>query len=207
MRYTSALLFHGPGARVEVDRQLPQIGRRIADPFGEEGLKIDDARSIIPLMQSASVGDEPGVFLVGPLDLAQQNATDVLLKVIEEFDPDAVRPVLWAHDLGAVSVTIRSRCIHRWCPGAEKSDEEGMEFAFNLVDAAIKKDRARVIEMLRENKTSPESVIGCCVRVVSFDPDQMTGARYDFWKRLRRLAGYRHVGKNELLAAFAGGAV
>lgn len=184
---------------------LPQIGRSVGGPFGEEGLKIDDARSIIALMQSAAVGDEPGVFVVGPLDLARQNATDVLLKVIEEFDPEVVRPVLWAHDLGAVSTTIRSRCIHRWCPGPEKHDDEMVAFALDLVKAAVDQDRARAIELLRDNKAAAEDVIDVCVRVLSFDPDQMVGKRYEFWKRLRRLAGYRYVGKNELLAVFAGG--
>ena len=192
-------------ARQERGRQFPQIGRCVGGPFGEEGLKIDDARSIIALMKSAAVGDEPGAFVVGPLDLAQQNATDVLLKVIEEFDPEVVRPVLWARDLGAVSATIRSRCVHRWCPGAEEHDDEMMTFALDLVKAAVDQDRARAIELLRDSKAKPGDIIDVCVRALSFDPDQMTGKRYEFWKRLRRLAGYRYVGKNELLAVFAGG--
>jgi len=205
VRYTSALLFHGPRARQEGGQQLPRIGRCVGGPFGEEGLKIDDARSIIALMQSATVGDEPGAFIVGPLDLAQQNATDVLLKVIEEFDPEVVRPVLWANDLGAISSTIRSRCIHRWCPGLEEHDEEMLAFALDLLKAAVDKDRARAIELLRETKASPGDIIDACVRAMSLDPDQMSGKRYMFWERLRRLGGYRYVGKNEILAVFAGG--
>lgn len=201
------MLFHGPGARGEAERTLPQIGRRIAEPFGLEGLKIDEARDIISLMQSAQVGDQPGCVLVGPLDEARQAATDVLLKVVEEFDPEAVRPVLWAHDLGSVSQTIVSRCVHRWCPkGTSSVNEDSMKLAFDLVDATLRKDRARVIEMLRNVKSEGfADLVEATTRVLAMAPEQLTGNRFVLWERVRKLALYRHMGKTEVLAVFAGG--
>jgi len=206
--YTSALLFHGPGARVEALRALPQIGRRVAEPFGEDGLKVDDTREIIKLMQDAPLGDEPGVILIGPMDRAESKSTDVLLKTIEEFDHECVRPVLYAYDLGSVSSTIKSRCILRWCPDAPPNPEgeEAMKLAFDLVEASCRQDRARVIELLKEKK-APDVVpiLESCANVLALNPEFLVGVRHELWLRVRNLARYRHVGKTELLATFVGG--
>lgn len=208
MRYTSALLFHGPGARVEALRLLPQVGRCVAEPFGDDGLKVDQTRDILKLMLDAPLGDEPGVILIGPMDLAEQKSSDVLLKAIEEFDPEVVRPMLWAYDLGSVSSTIKSRCVHRWCPTAPESpaNEEAMKQAFDLVDASVQQDRARVLELLKDTKAAEARVVlESCASVLSLNPELLVGGRYDLWQRIRELARYRHVGKTELLATFVGG--
>lgn len=207
MRYTSALLFHGPGARVEALRAMPRIGRAVSEPIGEDGLKVEGARTISQLLQDRPLGDREGALLIGPMDRAEQKATDVLLKIIEEFDPEGVRPVLYAYDLGSVSSTIKSRCIHRWCPDGpeDPQDEERVKLAFDLVDATLQTDRARVIEALRDVK-GPEGaeIIEACAQVLVLEPESLAGARQVLWQKLRTLASYRHVGKTELLATFIG---
>lgn len=208
-KYTSALLFHGPGAQQTAESELDQIGRAVAPPFGLDGLKIDDARAIIGLMETAPVGDRPGALLIGPLDRARQQATDVLLKVIEEFDPKGVRPVVWAHDIGGVAPTIRSRCLHRWCPGEESVDETLMNFAFELIDAYLTGDCATVIEIIdQQSKTDAPDLLEAVVKALSTNLEQMDGDRYALWVRVRRLLQFRlqgsKVGKmrNEMIAVF-----
>lgn len=178
--------------------QLPEIGRLIHDPFGEEGLKIADSREIIELMNNAPVGDSPGVIVMGPLDRAQQVATDVLLKSIEEFDDQIVRPVLWAHDEAEVSPTIRSRCLRRWCPGPDAVDEEALEVARGLVEAALAGDVASVIEGLREQ--DPRDMLVASVTALR---DRGVDAESEsLWEALRRALKVRNPTASEALVAF-----
>jgi hypothetical protein len=210
VRYESALLFHGPGAAQAAADFLPSVGRPVAAPFGECGLKIDEARSVINLMRNAPIGDVPGSVLIGPLDIAAQNATDVLLKCIEEFDPEIVRPVLWAKDLGAVSSTIKSRCLHRWCPDvpADEDRESLIRIAFDLVDASTAGDLAKVIEVLKEGTKdmAAQDIIEASAQALATDPKALVGAHHALWERLRALSLYRNVSRTELMAAFVGGA-
>ena len=187
---------------------LPQIGRRVAEPFGDDGLKVDQTREIIKLMRETPLGDQVGALLIGPMDRAEQKSSDVLLKAIEEFDPECVRPVLWAYDLGSVSSTIKSRCIHRWCPDAPPlhQDPERAKLASDLVEASVRGDTAAVLELLSGKKAADATeILESCVEVLSRHPEALLGARYDLWMRVRKLAGYRHVGRTELLATFVGG--
>lgn len=208
MRYDSALLFHGPGAKEASEAFLPTVGRVLTEPFGQCGLKIEEARQIIELMLDSPLGDDPGVVWVGPLDVAAQNATDVLLKCLEEFDPDIVRPVLWANDLGAVSDTIVSRCLHRWCPeSSSKEDQEGLiRIAFELVDAATSGDDLKVVELLLEGAKDLElyGLLESAAQALAVEYKQLVGLRFALWERLRTLGLRKSVSRTELLAAFLG---
>lgn len=195
--YFSPVLFHGPQSREVAMEQLPEIGRLIHDPFGEEGLKIADSREIIELMNNAAIGDIPGVVFMGPLDRAQQMATDVLLKSIEEFDPTVVRPVLWAFNFEDVSPTIRSRCLHQWCPGEVEFEETLLDSATYLVDAALAKRRAVVVELLKE---AGEEILPATVHVLS--KRKMDKRMRLFWEQLRNVLRVRQPTANEILAAF-----
>ena len=109
---TSCILFHGPKARQAVLHEANCIGRLLAPPFGEEGaygLKVDEAREFVALLSTAPLGTAVGVVIAGPMDVASPKSSDVLLKSIEEFNASVVFPLLWAHDLGGVTGTIRSR--------------------------------------------------------------------------------------------------
>jgi len=209
--YLSALLFHGPGAREGALAEEPNIGRRVAPPIGEAGIKIDDARRLIDLMDTAPVGDRPGVLTFGPVDKAAQSATDVLLKVIEEFDPQGVRPLLWAYDLGSVSNTIRSRCLHRWCPYAEENPTPDTTTAEAVLNDVLRGDRAGVIGIIHrylkaadDAKEATPRLLECLALVLADQPDELYGTRYDLWQSVRRLSGFKHVSKLELTAGLVG---
>lgn len=148
-------------------------------------------------MGNAPVGDQPGVVLMGPMDLALQGATDVLLKSIEEFDPDLVRPVLWAHDETEVSSTIRSRCLRRWCPGQVLNDEDSMMRARELVDEALEGHRASVVELLKDQdpRLTLESVAAVLGERV------LEGATRPLWDQVREALSVPHPTPTEALAA------
>jgi len=202
-------LFHGPGAREAAVAEQHNLGRPISEPIGDEGIKIDDARRIIDLMEMAPVGDQPGVLVFGPIDRAQQSASDVLLKVVEEFHSDGVRPVIWATDLGSVSNTIRSRCLHRWCPYAEHpiDDSAARSAASVIISAVLHGDRAGVIsetkdflDALPDAKVAMFDLLAGIAKVLAEQPDELNGPRYELWMRARKLLSYRHISRLELTA-------
>jgi hypothetical protein len=176
---------------------LEEYGRPFAGTFGEEGLKIDEAREIVDLLNNAPPADLPGTLLIGPMDYATRSASDVLLKSIEEFDSSTIRPVLWANDEADVSPTIRSRCLSQWCPGTEVYDEEVEAKADLLVLAALKRDRASVIEMVKD--LDPETALSACSRALL--RKGLDGQALVLWNSLREPLTHKNPSKNELLAA------
>jgi hypothetical protein len=177
---------------------VPSLGRMIHEPFGDEGLKIAESREIIDLMNNAPIGDSPGVIVMGPLDRAQQVATDVLLKSIEEFNDQIVRPVLWAFDEAEVSSTIRSRCLRRWCPGSEEVDEEALEAARGLVESALANDVPGVIEGLKE-QTPRDVLVAAATALRDRGVDDETRG---LWEAVRGALRLRNPTPTEALAAF-----
>jgi hypothetical protein len=109
----------------------------MAEPFGEKGLKVDEAREFAALMRSTPVGSAVGVVVAGPMDKALPKSSDVLLKVIEEFPETVMFPILWAWDFEGVTKTIRSRCLDRWSPleGIPPVDEELDQVVYTLMDS------------------------------------------------------------------------
>lgn len=196
--YPSPILFHGPSARDAALGAAAELGRLVREPFGDDGLKIAESREIIDLMNNTPVGDEPGVVVMGPMDLAQQVATDVLLKSIEEFDDRIVRPVLWALDEAEVSPTIRSRCLRRWCPGQLEVEEHVLDIARGLVESSLVGDVAAVIEALKEQE--PRDVLVAAARSLrDRGIDEETEA---LWEALRGPLRLRNPTATEALAAF-----
>lgn len=86
-------------------------------------MKKEGARELVALLSHRPVGDGRSSVLVGPVDEVNPATSDVLLKSIEEFDPDGTRPFLWAWDLGGVAHTLRSRCVLHFCPGLDTRGE------------------------------------------------------------------------------------
>ncbi|OHD26958.1 MAG: hypothetical protein A2Y38_08040 [Spirochaetes bacterium GWB1_59_5] len=148
----SCILFHGPGALQAVLQEAQRLGRLVAPPFGEEGLKVDEARAFVSFMNSTPIGDGLGVVVAGPMDLALPRSSDVLLKSIEEFNAQVVYPLLWAHDEGGVMGTIRSRCLDWWCPGVVSSDEDMLKLARTLVTAALDNQPWKIPSLLASLK-------------------------------------------------------
>lgn len=179
-------------------RSVSALGRLVHRPFGDDGLKIAESREIIDIMNNTPVGDRPGVLVIGPLDRAAPASTDVLLKSIEEFNPDAVRPVLWALDETEVSPTIRSRCLRRWCPGENAVDEDVMEAARQLVSEALGGHRASVIELLND-RDPREMLVGAAQALRERGIDDETR---DLWEGVRAALRHRNPTATEALAAF-----
>lgn len=193
--YFSPMLFHGPTARQSVLGHAVGLGRLISAPIGDDGLNIEEARNLADFLERTPVGDKPGVLIVGPLCAATRGTTDVLLKVLEEFRSDVLRPLLWAHDEADVSPTVRSRCVSRWCPGAESSPDGVDEAAKRAIAASQATSWASLIETLSEHK--PKDLLRATARMLA----GMEGTN-PLWLRIRALLAFREVSAGELLAAF-----
>ena len=148
----SGYLFHGPNARQAALDKAAEIGPLMAPPFGDNGLKTEEAREIVNLLLTTPVGEGVGTVVIGPMDDLLPKASDVLLKRVEEFDGTRVHPILWAHDLGSVSTTIRSRCLERWAPLlADRDEDEGLAAAgWRLVEASLTGDYASIPPLVKE---------------------------------------------------------
>lgn len=198
LRYPSPILFHGPGAEQAARAKATVLGRLLHEPFGESGLKIAESREVVDLMNSAPVGDDPGVLIIGPMDRATRSAQDVLLKNLEEFDETIVRPVLWAYDEADVLSTIRSRCLRQWCTAELPYDEDTRYQARGLVSCALKNDVAGVIETVKDR--DPRSMLEAVAQILleqGLEEDTLV-----LWDRVRDALRFKKPSMNELLATF-----
>ncbi len=144
---TSCILFHGPGAETAGHSAATAFGRLL--PFTGSSLKKEGARELVSLLSQRAVGSGRAAVLVGPVDEVNPATSDILLKTIEEFDPDGTRPFLWAWDLGGVSHTLRSRCILQFCPGVDPRGEAHETTARTLLRAYEGGDWVTVIEEVK----------------------------------------------------------
>lgn len=208
---SSCLLFHGPGAKLAACEAAARLGFLLADPFGDDegGLKVDDARAACALLSTTPLGDQIGVVVIGPMDgTATLKSADVLLKSIEEFRGEFVQPVLWAHDLGGVPMTIRSRCLAHWSDLEEAKDEDDDEVAssaWTAVSAAIQKDHARLIGALRlltRKEAKANKFLMALVDCLSTKLDDP--AHRAVWERLRPVALRRVIVPLDLASALMG---
>tara|TARA_Y100000310_G_scaffold304676_1_gene344052 strand:- start:2500 stop:3129 length:630 start_codon:yes stop_codon:yes gene_type:complete len=152
------LLFHGPGAREAALSAAHLAGRLVSDPVGDEGLKVDEARQIVALANSSGIGDRPPCLVIGPLDSASPEASDALLKTLEDLSDAPMRLFLWASYMGEVTPTIRSRTHHEWCPFREGVDPllHLEDDARALSQAALDRDRGRILSLLRSQGTDTD---------------------------------------------------
>ena len=93
------ILFHGPLGRDEAVSKASKVGRRVSNPVGDKGLKVADSRKIVEISGSSGVGDKPPSVVVGPLDKATPEASDALLKTLEDLGSGPLRIILWANHL------------------------------------------------------------------------------------------------------------
>lgn len=197
----SALIFHGPGARQHVLDEAARVGRLLAPPFGEDGLKVDQAREAVALIQSVPLGLNLGVVVIGPLDLAAPKSADVLLKVVEEFH-EFVRPMLWAHDLGGVRGTIQSRCLDVWCPatGLEIRDEELEEAARELLNANLNGQFYKVPAVVSKMKGKELELLGEVAEAMTVMLDNPLVL--PLWERVRATSMWRNPTPMEVISTF-----
>ena len=204
----SCRLYHGPGARQAALDAANRLGRLLHEPFGDEGLKVDEAREFVELMQSPPLGEDSGVVLAGPMNHAAPKSSDVLLKSIEE-PPPYVHPVLWATDLGGVSATIQSRCLHIWCPsnGQDPGDEEVEEVARQLLTDVLAERYWQVPILVAKVKGIPDKKRGREPELVAEVVEAMSVRMGEpkvraLWERVRELATWQNPTQIEIIAAF-----
>lgn len=177
-----------------------RVGRLVAQPFGEDGLRVAGAREAVAALMDAPVGDQIGVVVIGPMDKTRSpEACDVLLKSIEEFSP-LVQPMLWADDVGGVIGTIRSRCEERWSPAREdtEDDEEIIKASWDLLDACLRGDVHKIPAIVTSHKGKEVKLIEGLASALSTD---FTGPRVELWNRLRLVARWRNPSPIEIVAA------
>jgi len=198
----SCPLFHGPGARQCALDEAGRIGGLLHEPFGDNGLKVDEAREFVALMQVAPLGCDVGVVMAGPMDDTRGlKSADALLKSIEQPN-QYVRPVLWAADLGGVKGTIRSRCLPVWCPptGFEPADEELEEAARELLTAALAGQVFAVPALVASMKGKERELLGevaDAMTVLLDDPKVLS-----LWGRVRAVAQWQNPTPMEVIVAF-----
>jgi len=204
---SSCLLYFGPGARQVAIDQAHLIGRLIAEPFGDEGLKTDEARSFVLAMGSIPVGVDIGTLVVGPIDLAMPKASDVILKTIEEFDDTRIQPILWAHDAFGVTPTIRSRCLTRWVdiPDDGDVDQDLVDVGFDIVEAIQGDSIYKIPDLVAKFKKREHELIGSIVDVLSTDMQQVESRV--LWENLRPVTLLHNPSGIEIIAALIGGSV
>jgi len=204
---TSCLLYHGPGARQTAIDEAGRRGRLLHEPFGDAGLKVDEAREFVALLLEVPLGIDKGVVIAGPMDLAPPKSSDALLKSIEEFNP-YVLPLLWATDLGGVAGTIRSRCLPIWCPatGLELADEEVEAAARELLNAVLQGHLYEVPTLVEKvGKNGKKS--GREYELLAEVAYAMTGMLDNpkvlpLWERVREVARWRNPTPIEVMSAF-----
>jgi DNA polymerase III delta prime subunit len=148
----SSILIHGPGAEQRALQEALSAGHLVGN-FGKDGLKVDDAREIVVLVNQPPFfpdGKSP-VVIIGPLDKAQEKTQDVLLKTVEE--PEGVLLILWAVDAGTVADTIQSRCLIYWAPETEQVVSPLEETAQAFLRHLAAGEKAEAIQLLSGYKT------------------------------------------------------
>ncbi len=134
----------------------------ISEPVGDKGLKVEDSRRVVEISMNPGVGDKPPYVVIGPLDAATPEASDALLKTLEEVQNTPLRIVLWADYLGEVIPTIRSRTHAVWCPPGKTwldplSWKE--DAAKDLLKAWLARDWPRVMGILHENSKDWQDLV------------------------------------------------
>jgi hypothetical protein len=144
---------------------------------------------VVEISLNPGVGDKPPYVVIGPLDAATPEASDALLKTLEEVMNTPLRIVLWADYLGEVIPTIRSRTHAIWCPpGRTWLDPLSWkeDSAKTLLKAWLAKDWVRVIGILQEEAKDWQDLIRALSNLL---PPLMAGENGDrvmgLWESLR----------------------
>jgi len=173
-------------------------GRLLAPPFGEDGLKTDDMREAVDLLGTTPVGDQTGFVIIGPVDFANENAADVLLKTLEDHDEAYVQPILWASDLGNVSPTIQSRCSTVWCPSRESVEQPHLDTATKILRSIKDWDLTTLVQKVQECKGEEHELLGALSTKLAEKPTERS---VRIWRSLRKILKYQNPKPIEIIAA------
>lgn len=203
---SSCFLYFGPGAKQAAIKYAEKIGIMLADPIGDDGLKVDEARRVVSLLTNLPVGDKIRSLVVGPVDLALPQASDVLLKRIEEFDDTRSQPVLWANDISTVASTIRSRCLVEYAKDSEEvEDTKLINAGFDLVEAIETGDLYKIPLIISRYKKREHELISSISDALSTGLDKESIRK--LWDQFRPLTFFRDPTDVEILAYLVGGFV
>ncbi len=201
---SSCILFHGPGARAEALEEAYRIGHLMAPPMGDDGLKVDEAREAVSLLQTSPLSGV-GCLVIGPMDYSNKKSSDVLLKVVEEFDGEYVHPILWAKDLEDVHPTLRSRCLDRWVwvdpadlEDPDEDDDELEHAGRELVRASLSGELWLIPELVTKQSKKLNELLEVMANAIAADP---TVENLTLWESLRQAARYRNPTAIEIIAA------
>ncbi len=183
------ILFHGPTGRDRAVAWSFDSGRPVSEPVGDNGLKVDDSRLIVTLSNQAGVGDRPPTLVIGPIDRATVEASDALLKTLEDLAEGPLRVVLWADFLVSVSPTIRSRTQAIWCAGATR------------IPKALRQSAESIIQAHREGKNLLNKLYAALeehdaeilLDALTEQLDEGNADDVSLWERLRPMLGSRWV--------------
>lgn len=201
---SSCLLYHGPGAKEAALEAGARMGRLVAPPMGEDGLKVDDARTVVGLLTQVPIGDELGILIIGPIDEANPKAADTLLKQIENTTGKYVQPIMWANDLGGVTLTLRSRCLERWAAAGLVGDEDETLIAgsYKLIEAVSKQDVLQVVAIARQFEKREVALLGALSEVLATN---LEDALYrQVWERIRKVSQLKNPWMSEVIIALLG---
>lgn len=157
------IIHHGSG----VENALSELveGYDLVKPPYED-LKVDAIRDLASNLGKVWPQQKPAL-MAGPLDtISKADILDILLKSIEEPLEGAPYLILWAHDLGSVSPTIRSRCGEKYYyapPLKHELYEDGKRLLNALNDKSI---RDVVVTLNSVKKGSESEFIKAYLEVV-----------------------------------------
>ena len=195
---TTPPLLHGPGALTSIHEEADRLGRQVAPPVGDGGLKADAARGAARLLKMSPLGDALTVLIIGPVDNIRAEASDVLLKPLEEYQEGRTIPLLWAHDAGSVPGTILSRCDVRWCPDGPLPEETLRVIAEKLVAAWKVGEMSTIIEGVQDHEEERELLLSAGALVLS----KMEDKPLKLWENLRRAMEVKNPTLVEVLVAW-----
>lgn len=191
-------LFHGPTSRDRAVELSEREGRPVAEPLGDAGLKVEEARQVIELSESPGIGDKAPTLVLGPLNKATPEASDALLKTLEDLSEAPLKIILWADHLSGVSPTIRSRTRPQWCP-EDASYQNPLAYldarAQALCKALKEGDASRILgclEEAEEGKDWPDLLEALCeplareISLVTAAPQEVASL-LRIWLRVRRI--------------------
>ena len=195
---SSPLLYHGPTSFDEALVEAHKIGRLLCPPVGEGGLKKDEARDLVELLSYPPIGDALGVVVIGPMDICLPASGDVLLKTLEDGSDKHNRIILWAHDLGEVRPTVKSRCLPIWCGGDFIIEDELSDLSERLYQAFLDRDLFEITSTVLDSKSKESEVLRAFVDLLSEDISK----HLDFWESIRPLCGRRKMTSAQFMEPF-----
>lgn len=153
----------------------------VAEPF--TNIKTADIRQIVELYTQTHPYNNACI-VAGPIDEANPDILDPLLKPMEEPIPNAPILILWAKDIADVPDPIRSRCAERYYP-SYALQHEIKYLGSDLKTHLYNKDRLNVIRTLKETPDKGEILlIEALLESILEDEDYLRSIKvWDFIKQ------------------------